>query len=75
MFGDEFSKKTCLWIKGLPLLHPTKIVGTGEWTVFKSGKRSPKWFADAYRLPPKERSVARSRTFQGIADAMAEQWG
>lgn len=75
MFGDEASKKTCLWLKGLPLLTPTKIVSDGEWTTFKSGKRSPKWFADAYKLSPKERSIARSKTFLGIADAMANQWG
>lgn len=74
-FGDEYSKKTCLWVKGLPLLTPTKIVSKGEWTTFKSGKRSPKWFADAYKLSPHERAKARSKTFPGIAKAMAEQWG
>ena len=74
-FGDEYSKKTCLWVKGLPLLTPTKIVSKGEWTTFKSGKRSPKWFADAYKLSPHERAKVRSKTFPGIAKAMAEQWG
>ena len=75
MFGEPFSKKTCLWLKGLPLLVPTKIVDKGEQVKFKSGKSMPKWYSDAFRLPPKERSIARSKTFQGIADAMAEQWG
>ena len=73
-FGDPFTKTTCLWLKGLPTLVPTKIVEKGERTVFKSGKSHPKWYADALKLPPKERSIARSRTFQGIADAMASQW-
>ena len=74
-FGHKFSKKTCLWLKGLPPLNPTKITEKGEIVTFKSGKRIPKWYADAWRLPPAERAKVRSETFQGIADAMAEQWG
>lgn len=74
-FGDEFEKTTCLWLKGLPGLTPTKIVGKGEFTVHKSGKKKPKWFADAFRLPPEERAKVRSKTFPGIAHAMATQWG
>lgn len=74
-FGEPFSKKTCLWLKGLPLLKPTNIVDSGERVSFKSGKSMPKWYSDAFRLPPKERAKVRSRTFQGIADAMAKQWG
>ena len=48
-----------------------------EWTDGKTGKqkRQPKWFADAWHLPPAERAKVRSRTFPGIAKAMAEQWG
>lgn len=74
-FGEPFSKKTCLWLKGLPLLVPTNIVDKGETTKFKSGKSMPKWYADAFKLPPKERAKVRSRTFEGIAQAMAHQWG
>lgn len=74
-FGDSFEKTTNLWIKGLPLLKPTKIVDKGEFIVHKSGKKKPKWFADAFRLPPNERAKVRSKTFPGIAEAMAEQWG
>ena len=74
-FGHEARKKTCLWLKGLPPLVPTKIVGEGESVVFKSGKRMPKWYADLVSLPAKERELARSRTFSGVADAMANQWG
>lgn len=74
-FGDFFSKKTCLWIKGLPLLKFTKEVSPGEIVEYKSGKKMPKWYADAYRLPSKERAKLRSKTFPGVARAMAEQWG
>jgi hypothetical protein len=83
-FGDSFSKKTCLWLKNLhPLVHfeqdellgKKSHVDKGEQTKFKSGKSMPKWYADAFKLPPKERAKIRSKTFPGIANAMAEQWG
>jgi hypothetical protein len=72
MFGDEYTKTTCLWLKELPLLVPTNVVDKGKRHITKSGKSLPEW----YNLPPSEdRWKLRSRTFQGIADAMAEQWG
>ena len=72
MFGDPFTKTTCLWLKNLPLLTPTNIVDRGERHVTKSGKSLPKW----YNLPPSaDRGKLRSRTFQGFAEAMADQWG
>jgi hypothetical protein len=76
MFGDEATKTTCLWLKNLPKLVPTKMVGKGERTVFKSGKSHPKWYADALAnaKTPAERRTLRSKTFQGIAKAMADQW-
>jgi hypothetical protein len=76
MFGDEATKTTCLWLKGLPLLVPTDIVGKGDRVTFKSGKSHPKWYADALATAktPEERRTLRSKTFQGIASAMAEQW-
>ncbi|WP_324761488.1 hypothetical protein [Helicobacter cetorum] len=75
-FGDEASKTTCLWLKNLPLLKPTKIVSQGERVVLKSGKSLPKWYSDALVIAktPEERRTLRSKTFQGIAKAMAEQW-
>lgn len=77
-FGDSFKKSTCIWIKGLPLLKPTNIVGQGEFIEFVSkkgvNKKQPKWYADALKLNPKERAKVRSKTFPGIAKAMAEQW-
>lgn len=72
MFGHEISKPTCLWLKNLPLLTPTNIVGKGEYVTTKGGNRIPKW----YNLPPSpDRGKIRSRTFEGIAEAMAQQWG
>jgi site-specific DNA-cytosine methylase len=74
-FGDSYSKRTCLWLKGLPNLIPTNIVDKGEMVEFESGRVMPKWYADAWKLSSAERSKARSKTFPGIALAMAEQWG
>lgn len=73
-FGDPFEKKTCLWLKGLPELQPTNIVEPAPRTEFKSGKTMPSWYAEAWHLPKEERSKLRSKTFPGIAKAMAEQW-
>lgn len=75
MFGDEASKKTCLWLKNLLKLTPTKIVGKGEVVEGKNGFRMQKWDCDAYGLPKEERQKIRSKTFPGIAEAIAEQWG
>ena len=74
-FGDAYSKKTCLWLKGLPKLKPTKVTDKGEFVTFSSGKKMPKWYSDAFRCNPQERAKIRSRTFDGIAQAMAKQWG
>ena len=61
-FGHGETKATCLWLKGLPTLKPTNIVSGREQRVWK--------------MPPSsERAKARSKTFPGIALAMAEQWG
>jgi len=76
MFGDEATKTTCLWLKNLPMLKPTNIVGKGDRVIFKSGKSHPKWYADAMAISKsiEERRKLRSKTFTGIAKAMAEQW-
>lgn len=63
----------CLWLKGLPKLIPTDIVGKGEFMISKNGHRGAKW--NWGLSPSPDRSKIRSRTFQGIAKAMAEQWG
>lgn len=75
MFGDEFEKKTCLWIKGLFPLVPSNEVKPSERKVFDSGKSMAAWYAELWRLPKNERAKLRSQTFPGIAKAMAEQWG
>lgn len=73
MFGHEATKKTCLWLKNLPVLIATKIVYKGERYIGKNGKSNGAMW---YQLPEKgERWKIRSRTFIGIAEAMAEQWG
>lgn len=74
-FGDNFEKKTCLWLKGLPKLAYTNIVEIPPRKKFDSGKSMPSWYADAWRLPKEKRARLRSKTFPGIAKAMAEQWG
>lgn len=74
MFGDAFEKKTCLWLKGLPLLETENAVEPPPRTRFASGKSMPTWYADMWGLPKEERAKLRSKTFPGIAKAMAEQW-
>lgn len=65
-FGDSYQKTTCLWLKGVPKLEPTKIVDPGEF-VIHGGKKIPKWYSN--------RTRDRNKTFNGIAEAMAQQWG
>lgn len=60
-FGHGEVKRTCLWLKGLPLLHPTNVV---------EGREPKMW-----KMPPSpDRKINRSRTYPGIAQAMADQW-
>lgn len=61
-FGHGETKATCLWLKGLPKLTPTDIVQGREPKVWRMG-------------PSEERAKLRSLTYQGIADAMSDQWG
>ena len=81
MFGDKAQKSTCIWLKNLPKLEPTNIVEKGEFFEFTSKKgekkRMPMWCYKALQdaKTPGERRTLRSKTFQGIANAMAEQWG
>jgi hypothetical protein len=84
-FGDEVQKTTCLWIKNLPLLYHNSIpnlfdsevthVDKGEIITFDSGRRMTKWFSETFNVPKQERAKVRSKTFPGIAQAMATQWG
>lgn len=72
-FGHDATKATCLWLKNLPELKPTKIVEP-TYVTTKTGKRFSKWYWETSCLPHKDRAKERSRTFTGIAEAMAEQW-
>ena len=74
MFGDPERKSTCLWLKGLQPLKPTDIVEP-RVIKYKNGKGTDSpWHMETMKLPPEERAKARSKTFHGIACAMAEQW-
>lgn len=84
-FGDAVRKRTCLWLKGLPLLVHIKYEDLWEETthvpapeptfIEKNGKR--RYFTDAFsfKKDPEERRKLRARFFPGIANAMASQWG
>lgn len=75
-FGDEESKRTCLWLKNLPPLKPTKIVKPKIYGYFKTGPKEGKpIYKTQYCLYSDDRSKIRSKSFPGIANAMAEQWG
>lgn len=87
-FGDEATKPTYLWLKNLPnLIHIDKEnlfgdtithVGQGEMierVVNGKKRKDSKWYYEAVSLQPNERAKIRSKTFQGIANAMVEQWG
>ncbi|MBR4123000.1 MAG: hypothetical protein IKT93_01120 [Clostridia bacterium] len=73
-FGHAERKPTCLWLKGLPLLKPTNIVEP-DIIYHKSGRTDSRWHWETFKLPKNERAKIRSKTFEGIAKAMAEQWG
>lgn len=62
MFGHEETKATCLWLKNLPLLKPTQVVEGREGRIWRMG-------------PSPTRAKERSKTYLGIAKAMADQWG
>ena len=70
-FGEDASKQTCLWLKGLPLLTPTNMIKKPKGERYANQTPSGQ-----NKLGPSEtRWMERSRTYKGLADAMAEQWG
>ena len=73
-FGHPFTKKTCLWLKGLSPLEPTDVVEpTATWC--PSGSYSHKHGEQHKGMFTTDRARNRAKTFPGIAEAMAEQWG
>lgn len=81
MFGDGVQKATCLWEKGVdplvPLITEKPEIENYSWIDKKTGKvkRQNMWYYNTSKLPLKERALARSKTFPGVAAAMADQWG
>lgn len=79
-FGDEAQKSTCLWLHNLPALQFTNIVGRGDFYTSPQGKRLPAWYGDAsvdgkkIAYGSSQMKQIRSKTFEGIAKAMADQW-
>jgi hypothetical protein len=79
-FGEDASKRTCLWLKGLPNLIETNRV-QGRMVTTPSGKVVERWanqcsnYGHDKTAPSPERSRIRSKTYLGIANAMADQWG
>lgn len=83
-FGDEFQKTTCFWLKGLPHIYHNKTpnlfdrnvthIGKGEMWTAKSGKVLPKWYAESPSTNNESNRTLRSKTFPGIAKAMANTW-
>ena len=79
-FGDHARKKTCLWLKNLPVLKPTNIVSAGEITSggFSIGASANYAKDEKGKIIPwndPRTAKIRSKTFPGIAKAMAKQWG
>lgn len=72
-FGHTERKSTCLWLFGLSKLQPTKVVKP-DIIYHKSGKTDSRLHYETLKLPQEKRRRLRSRTFTGIAEAMATQW-
>lgn len=73
-YGHDTNKITGLWLKNLPRLNGTDI-RKPEYIIARSGTKHSPFHYHTYTLPLKERAKVRSRTYQGIANAMAAQWG
>lgn len=74
-FGEPHRKKTCLWLKNLPKLKPTDIVEVTDIKEYIKKNGSKTTYSNWYNLGGKERQKLRSKTFKGVAVAMATQWG
>lgn len=80
-FGEDASKTTCLWLKGFPLLKPTRfvvprMVMDGEVKDIGKFRWSNQTDSGQNNLPPSDdRAKIRSQTYQGVADAIGQQWG
>jgi len=75
MFGEPYKKTTCLWLKNLKKLEPTNIVEVCDFKEYKCKNGKVAKFSNWYNEGGKDRQRNRSKTFIGIAKAMAQQWG
>lgn len=71
MFGDPYMKRTCLWLKNLPCLYPTYLLKKPEPVYIQSNGKKRHWVET---VSTSDRQTIRSKTFPGIAAAMAFQW-
>ncbi|MES2382878.1 MAG: DNA cytosine methyltransferase [Bacteroidota bacterium] len=74
-YGHAYSKKTCLWLKGLPVLEPTKIIKENVISWVSGGSKDHKGNPRKRKATNHRSSETRSKTFAGVAQAMADQWG
>ena len=74
-YGHPYTKKTCLWLKGLPPLLPTNIVQPKGPYICGNSKTWIRQAAEGEVIGKEKSAKHRSKTFEGIAAAMAEQWG
>ena len=74
-FGHSVTKKTGFWLKNLPKLMPTNVVEKGNKVMLSSGVVTNEWYNNTFKLNKKDRGKIRSKTFRGIAEAIARQWG
>ena len=73
-FGDDYKKRTCLWLKNLPLLEKTNLLPEPKPYYYTSTKKKPIQWVESVGRNKNSRQI-RSKTFPGIAEAMAKQWG
>ena len=74
-FGHPYTKRTCLWLKGLPPLVPTEIITDGITPYVNGGNKDAHGNYRQFKGRNERDTKTRSKTFEGIARAMAEQWG
>nr|DAH34592.1 MAG TPA: DNA methyltransferase [Bacteriophage sp.] len=74
-FGHPYTKRTCLWLKGLPNLAPTDIITEGVTPWVNGGCKDAHGNYRRFQGRKERDPKNRAKTFEGIADAMAEQWG
>lgn len=75
MFGHPYKKRTCLWLKGVPELKPTEVITEGIVSWVSGGSKDKNGNARKRETTNFRDAKTRSKTFEGIAQAMAEQWG